>query len=323
MAKDKPFLSSIGNYIQSFINVKRAVGFPYKEAERCLHHFDHMVAEKFPDAETVTREICDEWIGLNPRQPVSGLARRITPVRQLSKFMNGMGISAYVIPGNIPGKEAKYEAHIYSAVELQAFFRAVDRCEYCPWSPTKCYIVPVFFRLLYCCGLRSSEARRLLREDVDLDTGKIMIRESKGRRKRIVFMSNDMLVLCGEYDAIIERILPAREAFLPNRYGTYYGKSRTNDWFHKFWDSLPEAKSIKGNSARIHDLRHTYAVNRLNAWIKEGKNVKSYYPYLSEYMGHASYRETDYYLSLVDAFYPEMEQRLSKTNKAILPKVIK
>ena len=323
MTTDKLFNSSIGAYIQLFINMKRAVGFPYKESARCLYHFDRMVAAKFPETKTVTKEICNEWIGLNPNQSASGLGRKVTPVRQLSKYMNGIGVPAYVIPGNIPGKVMKYEAHIYTDAELQAFFHAVDQCEYCPWSPTECYVVPAFFRLLYCCGLRSSEARCLRRDDIDLDIGKVMIHESKGRRKRIVFMSNDMLILCKEYDAIIEGILPGREAFFPNRYGKHYGKSRTGDWFHEFWNSLPEAKTIKGNPARIHDFRHTYAVNRLNTWVKEGKDVRSYYPYLSEYMGHSSYRETDYYLSLVDAFYPEMEKRLSETNKTILPEVIK
>ena len=80
-------------------------------------------------------------------------------------------------------------------------------------------------------------------------------------------MSNDMLILCREYDAIIERILPGREAFLPNRNGTHYGKSRTNDWFHKFWDSLPEAKAVKGNPARLHDLRHTFATHALASGV--------------------------------------------------------
>ena len=48
MANDRPFCSSIGGYIQSFINVKRALGFQYKEHARCLYHFDRMVAESFP-----------------------------------------------------------------------------------------------------------------------------------------------------------------------------------------------------------------------------------------------------------------------------------
>lgn len=111
MANDRPFCSSIGGYIQSFINVKRALGFQYKEHARCLYHFDRMVAESFPGAETVTKEICRAWIELKPDQTTSGLTRRLTPVRKLSKYINGLGIPAYVIPGNIPGKVPRLCSH--------------------------------------------------------------------------------------------------------------------------------------------------------------------------------------------------------------------
>jgi len=39
-------------------------------------------------------------------------------------------------------------------------------------------------------------------------------------------------------------------------------------------------------------------------------------------MGHSHYADTDYYLSLVEEFYPEMEQRLSSLNNDILPEVL-
>ena len=38
-------------------------------------------------------------------------------------------------------------------------------------------------------------------------------------------------------------------------------------------------------------------------------------------MGHSNYAATDYYLSLVEEFYPEMEQLLSSVNDDILPEV--
>jgi hypothetical protein len=38
-------------------------------------------------------------------------------------------------------------------------------------------------------------------------------------------------------------------------------------------------------------------------------------------MGHSNYADTDYYLSLVEDFYPEMEQRLASINDNILPEV--
>jgi integrase/recombinase XerD len=68
-------------------------------------------------------------------------------------------------------------------------------------------------------------------------------------------------------------------------------------------------------------LRHSYAVHKLNQWVREGQDINALLPYLSEYMGHSKYESTDYYLSLVEDFYPEMEQRLSSINNDILPEV--
>lgn len=236
--------------------------------------------------------------------------------------MNGMGIPAYILPGHIPNKQIRYEAHNYTAKELKAFFASIDTCPKSPFSPTRCYVIPVLFRMLYCCGLRSSEARTLLKEDVDLDSGKVMIRESKGWKNRIVYMSNDLLEVCREYCIILDKILPNREAFFPNKAGKCYSSSVIDYWFHEFWDGLPEAQAISGNPGRVHDFRHGYAVDRLNSWVKEGLDVTVLYPYLSEYMGHSNFADTDYYLALVESFYPEIEKRMAEINENILPEVL-
>jgi integrase len=315
------FKSLFGDRINDFICQKRAVGYPYQSSARILRHFDLLAAEKFPDELTVTKEICSAWLRHKPGEHPNGLLRRITPIRQLSKYLRGLGYDAYVIPGHIPNKQIKYEAHIYTSAELKAFFAAVDRCRPSRYSPTGRYVIPVIFRLLYCCGLRSSEARLLMREDVNLETGKIIIRESKGRKARIVCMSDDLRELCVEYDSIIEVIIAGRKVFFPNRAGECYSKGAIDKWFHGFWDACPESNMIAGNPARVHDFRHSYAVHRLNQWVRDGQDINALYPYLSEYMGHSNYADTDYYLSLVEEFYPEMEQRLSSLNDGILPEV--
>jgi len=315
------FKSLIGGCISEFISQKRALGYPYQESARTLHHFDALIVKEFPDICTITKELCDAWINLNSCVHPNTLLRRVTPVRQLCKYMKGLGYDVYIIPGHIPNKQVKYEAHIYNSAELKAFFSAIDHCPPSPFSPTRRYVIPVIFRLLYCCGLRSSEARLLKKDDVDLETGKITIHGSKGWRSRIVYMSDDLLDICKEYDSIIESMLPGRHAFFPNKKGQHFCKSTVGDWFHEFWDKLPESHAITGNPARVHDFRHGYAVNRLNAWVREGQDINALYPYLSEYMGHSNYVETDYYLSLVEEFYPEMEKRLSSVNDDILPEV--
>lgn len=159
------------------------------------------------------------------------------------------------------------------------------------------------------------------RDDVDLETGKITVKESKGWRARIVYMSLDLLKVCREYDSIIAAMFPNRQVFFPNKKGNCFHNSVLGYWFHEFWDTLPEAAAISGNPARVHDFRHSYAVHRLNQWVREGQDINALYPYLSEYMGHSNYADTDYYLSLMEDFYPEMEQRLSSINDDILPEV--
>ena len=118
--------------------------------------------------------------------------------------------------------------------------------------------------MLYCCGLRSSEARTLLKEDVDLNSGKVMIRESKGWKTRIVYMSNDLLEVCREYCIILDKMLPNREMFFPNKDGKWYSTSIIDSWFHEFWDGLPEAKAISGNPCRVHDFLNTH-INKIHS----------------------------------------------------------
>ena len=185
----------------------------------------------------------------------------------------------------------------------------------------RCYVIPVIFRLLYTCGLRSSEARLLHVDDIDLSTGKIYIRKSKGWEARVIYVSDDMLDLLRRYDRIIRDRYPDREAFFPNQSGDYYSKSTLGVWFHEFWDPLPEAAVTKGNTPRVHDLRHSFCVYRLNRWVSEHADLNALYPYLSEFMGHSNFADTDYYLTLTETFYPEFESRMRTVNTAILPEV--
>lgn len=316
------FKSGISTAISSFIRQKRSSGYPYDSSSRILKHFDQMIFQEFPDADCITKEICDQWLRLNPGEHPNGLLRRITPVRQLAKYMNGIGIPSYILPGHIPNRQIRYEAHIYTEQELCAFFSSIDECPKSPYSPTRRYVIPVLFRLLFCCGLRSSEARMLLCKDVDLSTGRIVIRESKGWQARIIYVSDELLAVLNEYDSIMKTLVPEREPFFPNRAGRFFHKSTIDTWFHEFWDQLPEASLFTGNPPRVHDFRHSFCVYRLNQWVREGKDVNTLYPYLSEYLGHSNFADTDYYLSLVPSFYPEMQSRMASFNEDILPEVL-
>lgn len=318
---DPVFCSKLRPDFETFIAQKRAAGYPYNTSAKVLGYLDTMILESFPESETLTKEICDAWIEECSKHHQNTLLRRATPVRQFAKYLVGMGKTAYIMPGGIPHKQIKYDAHIFTEAELMAFFTAVDGCRKSPFSPLRHYVIPVIFRLLYSCGLRSSEARLLQVEDVDLSTGRIYIRKSKGWEARIIYVSEDMRNLLCRYSSIISRACPGREAFFPNQQGSYYSKSALDTWFHEFWDPLPEAAVAKGNPPRVHDFRHTFCVYRLNKWVSEKADLNAMYPYLSEFVGHSNFADTDYYLTLTEPFYPEFESRMRLVNSMILPEV--
>lgn len=313
--------SGIANQIQDFIDQKRASGYPYDTSERILHRFDKMTADEFPGLATITQESVERWLGLCPGEHPNTLGRRVPPIRQLGTYLNAVGIAAYVIPGHIPHRQIKYEAHIYTKEELLAFFSAIDSVPFNPCAPTRSFVIPVIFRYLYCCGLRSSEARLLSIDDVDLATGKLTVRESKGWRARVVYMSDDLLGISREYGGVMEEIIPGRNPFFPNGNGDYYSRGTLDIWFHEFWDACC-CNNGDSSRARVHDFRHSYSVHRLNRWIEAGEDVNALYPLLSEYLGHANYSDTDYYLKLSESFYPEMQKRMLEVNESILPEVV-
>ena len=93
-------------------------------------------------------------------ETVTNQASRISVMRVFCKYLNDIGIPAYIPPKRITRKRSGYDAHIYTDEELQSFFDAVDKSQSVPDScPYRADVMPVFFRILYTSGMRVSELR--------------------------------------------------------------------------------------------------------------------------------------------------------------------
>ena len=84
---------------------------------------------------------------------------------------------------------------------------------------------------------------------------------------------------------------------------------------------IREKAGIKRNDVatyqpRLHDLRHTFAVNRLVSWYQENKNVQQLLPVLSVYLGHKYLAHTSVYLTMTDNLLQEAKVRFEKYAKA-------
>lgn len=308
-------------YVEGLVAQKRSIGYPYNSSARILKTFVMFCISHYPHETILTKEMAMHWAERKQNEHVNWLLRRITPVRQLAKYINSLGIEAYVIPSGIPGKQIRYVPHIFTDQELGTFFAEIDKCMVSPYSPARHLIIPVFFRLLYCCGLRSSEARLLQVDNVDLESGKLTIRQSKGNKDRNVMMSEEMLTLCRIYHSKVSCIFPDRVVFFPNNCGKHYNLSVIGYWFHLFWNKTGVNHTCSGNPPRVQDFRHSFAVKRLNLWVQEGKDLNAYLPYLSMYLGHAHLTETDYYLHFVPEFFPLFKEKSLEKCAHLIPEV--
>jgi len=116
------------------------------------------------------------------------------------------------------------------------------------------------FRIMLRCGLRVDEVASLYISDLDLKRNRIFVRNGKGRKDRVVYVSRDA------YEAIVNylRVRPsskAKKLFLVEK-GLYYGKPISVRGIQK---RIEYYSQISGLDVSCHQLRHTMATQMLNA----------------------------------------------------------
>ena len=314
------FVSGLAPYLDSLLDVKHAMGFPYDTSERHRHRFDQMCARHHPGEAALTREMAMGWAAARAGEHPNAQLRRITPVRQLAKHMIGLSADAFVIPGGIPGRQVRYRPHLFSPAQLRALFDAADAIRPSPYGGRRELIIPVFFRMMYCLGLRPGEARRLHRHDVDLAAGTVAIRESKGHAERVVFLSGDLHAYCRDYADAIGVHYPDRVAFFPNRAGDFYSRSSVDQWFGELLTAAgPAIVSRPDARPRAYDLRHAHVVETINRWVRAGRDPQALVAYLSAQLGHTSPEHTWYYFHLAADFHPDLRAQANSGIEDVLP----
>jgi integrase/recombinase XerD len=312
---------SLADAIAGLVAEKRSVGYKYVSEERVLARFEAFCASEFPGLETVTQASVHAWIAAARERSVTpatvqGLA---APVRELARWFHRRGVDAYVLPAGTLPKPARYVPHIYTDQELAALFAQTDRCHYCPEVPFRHLVMPVLFRTIYACGLRCSEARLLRVADVDIDAGVLQIRDAKGGKDRQLPVSEPLRERLAGYHAKLAG-QPGWEWFFPGATpGVPLTLGNVNHNFRRFLWQARIPHGGRGHGPRVHDLRHTAAVNNLRAWFARGENVDALLPVLQTYLGHSSIGDTAYYLRLTAESYPDITARVKQTLGDIVP----
>ncbi len=179
--------------------------------------------------------------------------------------------------------------------------------------------MPVLFRTVYACGLRISEARLLRPGDVDIGAGVLQIRDAKGGKDRQVPVSEPLRHRLACYRSHLAG-QPGWDWFFPGcSAGQPLALLNVYKNFRRFLWQARISHGGRGHGPRVHDLRHTFAVNNLRAWFAAGEDVNALLPVLQAYLGHCEIGDTAYYLRLTAESYPHIAARLQAEYGGIVP----
>jgi integrase len=240
-------------------------------------------------------------------------------VRQFARYLGTRGLPAYVPDTKLtPMTKLDFAPYIFTRDQIRHILQAVDGLPFSAHSPERHLVMPELFRLLYGCGLRAGEALRLRVEDVDLDRGVLTIRQSKFRKDRYIPVVPVLANRLRRYTEIM-KLNQSHLVFFPNPWGKCYDIRTIYMAFRRTLEESGIPHGGRNKGPRLHDLRHTFAVHRLEQWYRNGDDLNARLPLLVAYLGHQSLAGTQRYLRLTPEIFPEITKRLEAFLHGLTP----
>lgn len=292
--------------IQRYLDERRGLGFKMGYGSELLRFARYADARSHRGLLTLDLQLDWAQDGLLGRGP-KAWARRLKILRPFAKHYRQFEPES-VVPDAFtfgPGHQ-RLAPHIYSEHEIVDLLQAAGRLK--PAGGLRPVTYQTLFGLLAATGMRVSEALNLQADDVDLRNGWLVIRQTKFRKSRRLPLHASVLDALGEYqrrrDCTVPRV-PGM-AFFVSQAGARLIQSTVNYTFGLLRREL--AWVARGGHAvpRIHDLRHTLAVRRMQRWHEDGANMDQRLFWLCTYLGHAKISDTYWYLTGT----PELMERV-------------
>jgi integrase/recombinase XerD len=291
------FRSPLAFRLQCFLDTRKTAGRRSVASQKILVYLDRFLLGELQPGETITREIAGRWIKSLESLSIGTRINRLSMLRQFCLYLAYFDPRTCLVHQSFLPRRTRPAPYIYTRDEVRKIMAAARRIG--PPGSLRPVVISNLVGLLYTTGLRIGEALRLTLGDVDLKRRVLLIRETKFKKTRYVPLSGSAVNHLKAY------LRQRRKAGLPtsadapcfvNLWGNSYGQAG----FTTIFLELIRKIGIRGpkgqRGPRVHDFRHSFAVNRLLAWYREGSNLAAKLPVLSTYLGHSTVTCTEVYL---------------------------
>ncbi len=223
--------------------------------------------------------------------------------------------TSYPLPRKLPKCPESSTPYIYSLEEVERLLTATAILKNAR-SPLQADTFKLLLLILYCTGIRISEALSLKLNDIDLPKSIITVKDTKFSKSRFVpvgpRLTNELIV----YEKR-RRMLPCPKDLESSFLATCNGNKLMYPWVSRIFRRLRKHAQVNREAharyqPRMHDFRHTFAVYRLISWYKEGADVQRMLPLLATYLGHINLNSTQHYLTMVPELLQEASHQFEK-----------
>lgn len=294
-----------------YLLMRRALGFKLTAQGRHLMSFIAFCEEH--GAQHVTADLAIEWATRTDRGSGNEVyqARRLDTVRIFARHLRALDPATEVPPADVLSRRyLRIQPYLYSAEEITALTRAAVGLAPAMRAATWQTLIG----LLAVTGMRQGEACRLRREDVDLETGTLVIADSKFGKSRQVFLHPTTVTALRAYEKTRNRAFPEPEAgtFLVNSRGRPLDPGNIQHTFAALVTATGLQAPPGRRAPRLHDLRHAFTVATMLDWYRDGADVQARLPLLSTWLGHVDPKSTYWYLQAVPELLALAARRLEQ-----------
>jgi integrase len=288
------FARMVARKVEDYVQLRRSLGYCFKAQASTLFAFRDFVGER-KECGPLTQGLVMTFV-LSCRVTPNVRERRYRVLRRFAEYLSVFDAHTEVLdPQALPRCRAIPPVRILDDAELTRLLVAArDDGNRCPLRGLTLYTL---LGLLASTGMRSGEALRLDRADVDLVAGVLQIRRTKFRKDRLVPVHSSTRDALQAYASARDATLRAQSpAFFVSLRGCRLSPSALSSAFCQARGRAGLDGGVP-RPVRPHDLRHRFATKRLVTWRLEGVDVQTRLPLLATYLGHVRYTDTAYYIS--------------------------
>jgi len=289
-------MTALGQHLTDYLQLRRSLGHDLADAARLLPGLVEFLDKR--GLATVTVPAALEWADQPNAYPGSTVSpRRMTAARGFARYLAGIDPATEVPPLGLLTYPRRWpHPFVFSPADLAAVLDAVRGLT----PPSRAATYTTLIGLLAASGLRIGEAIRLDSTDIDWGGGVLLIRESKFGKSRLVPLQDNTLRALNDYNLLRlrNRSNVDEPAFFISRTRKRLCYTVVGLTFRRVVDNVGIGVDAP-HRPRLHDLRHTFAIQTLLGWYRAGENVQAKIPLLSTYLGHREPACTYWYLSAV------------------------